>query len=555
MHLLNFPIGTSDFEKIRVGRAEYVDKTAFIAEIVRDQKEVLLFPRPRRFGKTLNLSMLKYFFDIRKNTRALFEGLSIAALPEWKHLNQYPVILITLKDIKETSLTGTLEKLGIVIAEAYQEHSYLLDSPTLDVDAKRLFAILKSGQATQAQLEGSLRGLSYWLKQHHQKPAVILIDEYDTPIHAAYAGGFYNELVGVMRNLMSGAFKDNVNLFKGVITGILRVSKEGMFSGLNNIDVCSVMSDRYAQHFGFTQEEVDVLLAKTGQPENRDLIRDWYNGFIFGNCQIYNPWSIINYFSKGGEPEPYWIGTSDNALVKQILARGSAQLKQDFELLVSGKEVVRMIDEFITLPELFNNEEIAFSLLLFSGYLKVIRKERVNADYRCTLRIPNREVQALFNTQLRSFFDSNHFAAHQYQSLIQALITGDIPVFEKLLSKYLLECFSYFDVKQEEPERFYHGFVLGLLVTLQETHWVKSNRESGYGRYDVMVIPKDKTKLGTLMEFKGVDKPSQIKKGLSDAFQQIDQRGYATELKAQGITQIQTIAIVFCGKRLKMAIR
>ena len=381
------------------------------------------------------------------------------------------------------------------------------------------------------------------------------MDEYDSPIHAAYTEGYYKQLIGFMRSFMGSAFKDNSHLCKGVITGILRVSKEGMFSGLNNIDVYSLLSDKYAQYFGFTQEEVDVLLEKTGQPNNRQMIRDWYNGFKFGTCEIYNPWSIINYFSKGGEPNVYWVNTSDNDLVKQILAKSASGLKADFETLVSGGEIVRNIDEFITLPELFANEDIAFSLLLFSGYLQVTQKEIVKTYYRCHLRIPNRETQALFEVLLESFFSASRYSRAQYQILLESLVTGDIEVFQKLLSHYLLACFSYFDATQTEPERFYHGFVLGLLVSLQETHIVKSNKESGYGRYDVLIIPKDPSRLGTIIEFKVVDKKSEIVQGIEKAFKQIEDQQYRIELESLGISKIQTLAIVFCGKQMKLVAR
>lgn len=553
--LLPFPIGTSDFEKIRLNQSEYVDKTLLIAEIVRDHMEVLLFSRPRRFGKTLNLSMLRYFFDNRLNGKALFKGLAIESCPEFAHQGQYPTIFVTFKDVKEKSFAATLDKLQMVLAKAYDDHEYLLQSNALNQPAKALFKIIQTGQATQTQLEESLRLLSDWLQRHHQKPVVILMDEYDSPIHAAYVAGYYQDLIGMMRNLMGAAFKDNAKLFKGIITGILRISKEGMFSGLNNIKVYSLLSDRFAQYFGFTQQEVDALLIKVNRSDLHQSVRDWYNGFQFGNCEIYNPWSIINFFVDDLSFKPYWIGTSDNALVKQILVEGSGILKTDFETLMRGGEVVRIIDEYIILPQLFVSEDTAFSLLLFSGYLKVTHTEWTDRGYRCTLRIPNREIKSLFNGFLQEFFNLNRFTPDRYKVLLQSLVQGDIEVFSESFERYLAATFSYFDVSNQEPERFYHGFVLGLLVSLQETHEVRSNRESGYGRYDVMIIPKDKNQLGTIIEFKVVRKLEDLERGLELAFQQIADKGYAVELKALGITQIQTLAMVFCGKEMQLGVR
>jgi hypothetical protein len=323
-----------------------------------------------------------------------------------------------------------------------------------------------------------------------------------------------------------------------------------MFSGLNNIDVCSLLSDRYAQYFGFTQAEVDGLLEKSHQPENRQLIRDWYNGFQFGNCEIYNPWSIIQYFSKGGEPQPYWVGTSDNALVKQILAKGSGNLKAKFEQLIQGESVEQAIDEYITFPSLFENEEVAWSLLLFSGYLKVTSKRRVAAHYRCVLSIPNLEIEALFEEFLLNFFNEKEYSKTQYHALLESLVEGDSELFGELLEEYLLASLSYFDIQKKEPERFYHGFVLGLLVSLKETHTVRSNQESGYGRYDVMIVPNDKSKWTTIIEFKVVRKPENLEKGVHEAFEQIEQKGYAKSLAVEGFNKQQIFAIVFCGKQM-----
>lgn len=554
---LLFPIGNSDFASIRRQGSEYVDKTGLIAEVLRDPAQILLFPRPRRFGKTLNLSMLRYFFDIRGKAADLFKGLWIASQPEFlAHQGKYPVIFLSFKDVKEKSFTATLDKLRTVFARAYDEHSYLLESAVLNDPAKIVFRSIQSGNATQTQLEESLRWLTDWLSRHHGQPTVILLDEYDTPIHASHVGEFYNELIGMMRNLMGAAFKDNANLFKGIITGILRVSKEGMFSGLNNIKVYSLLSDSYAQHFGFTQQEVDGLLQKVDRMDLRPSVREWYNGFQFGNCEIYNPWSIINFFAERYQFQPYWVGTSDNALVKQILAEGSATLKSQFEALIRGESVEQRIDEYITLPSLFQDEDVAWSLLLFSGYLKVTGKVLVDASYRCTLKLPNLEIKALFNGFLTAFFNESGYSKPQYQALLESLVTGEIKLFTKLLSQFLVSSLSYFDTKGKEPERFYHGLVLGLLVSLRETHEVRSNRESGYGRYDVMIIPKNKAKypLATIIEFKVVDDESEVEEGIQEAFAQIERKAYRTELMALGFEQIQTLVIVFWGKQLRLKV-
>lgn len=555
MKCLKFPIGHSDFETIRLQGSEYIDKTALISEILQDDIQVLLFPRPRRFGKTLNLSMLRYFFDCRKNTAALFHGLAIEQCPEMSHLNQYPVIFLSFKEVKFDTPEEAEWGFQNCFSDLYRQHLYLLEEGHLTPEDQQYIQKVYARQASLEELKIGLSRLMQILQAHHQQKVVVLIDEYDTPIHSAYLSQYYNKIVSFMRALMGAAFKDNSHLFKGIITGILRVSKEGMFSGLNNIRVHGILSNHYAQYYGFTQQEIDGLLLKINRQDLREDIRRWYNGFQFGNLDIYNPWSIISFFDDDFELKPYWVNTSDNALVKQILAQGSVGLKTDFETLISGGEIVRDIDEFVTLSNLFNNEEMAFSLLLFSGYLKVTHKETRDTSYRCTLCIPNLEIHALFNVFLKTFFDSPIFTSSKYHVLIQALTTGDVKLFEKLLSQYLLECFSYFDVNQKEPEKFYHGFVLGLLVTLQDTHWVKSNRESGYGRYDVLIIPKDPSKLGTIIEFKVVDRQAEMTQGIEDAFTQIAEQAYLTELNSLGITQVQTMAIVFWRKHLKLAVR
>ncbi len=555
MKLLDFPIGTSDFEEIRSKNFEYIDKTRMISEILHESSHILSFARPEKFGKTLNLSMLKYFFDIRGDSRKLFEGLIIEKLPEFVHLNQHPVLLISFDDMVFETLSEATSGLQAYFSKLYEDHLYLLSG--LDDDDRKDFEKVRKGSASLFDLTHAPTLLMRFLKRHHKKNVIVLLDSYDTLLYAAQAHGYMTKMEYFIGSLMNQAFKDNSDLSRGVVTGITGFSPQVLVYGPNNVGSDSILSNKYAQYFGFTQEEVDVLLEKTGQPNNRQMIRDWYNGFKFGTCEIYNPWSIINYFSKGGEPNVYWVNTSDNDLVKQILAKSSSGLKADFETLVSGGEIVRNIDEFITLPELFANEDVAFSLLLFSGYLKVTQKEIVDGAYRCTLQIQNLEIKALFKKLLKSFFNIKTYSIDQYSALLMSLVTGDIALFEELLQDYLLATFSYYDVTEKEPERFYHGFVLGLLVSLQNTHWVKSNKESGYGRYDVLIIPKDQTKypLATIVEFKVVRKPEGLDQGIEIAFQKIEDQQYRIELEALGISKIQTLAIVFCGKQMKLVAR
>lgn len=559
--MMKFITGYSDFREIIKSNIVFVDKSLLIKDILDDAKTVLI-TRPRRFGKTLNLSMLNYFFNLPEliigdgDPKHLFQGLAINNEKEYlTHQNQYPVIFITLKDVKESNQAAAYNKIFELVVEMFGLHAYLLKSDRLSPDQKDLFEIIISRRANQQQIENGLLTLSKFLYAYHQKQVIILIDEYDTPIQSGYFYGFSKEIIAFMRNFFGAGLKDNIFIKKAVLTGILRIAKENLFSGLNNIETYSLLQNRYSQYFGFTENEVSQLLTQADLNNNAKEIRDWYNGYCFGKTTIYNPWSIVSCLSKGGQLRPYWVNTSGNELIKEEMAKASPDFKIQFELLLQGRTISQMINESFVFSDLQVSEETIWSLLLFSGYLKALNAEagEDEIEYECTLAIPNQEVSRLYKSLVRKWFIDKLGSLH-YQHFLADLLNGRMDDFSQALQRYLFETASFFDVNGHYPEKFYHGFVLGLVASLGKTHQIKSNRESGYGRYDVMIIPKDKTQLGIIMEFKRVeDEDQDLKLMAEDALKQVRSRGYEAELKQQDISKILSIGMAFCGKKVKVA--
>jgi hypothetical protein len=564
------PIGVSDFDKLIREDYTFVDKTLMIRDIIEDGATVNLITRPRRFGKTLNLSMLHHFFarEVRGRPTApeLFEGLAVSTdAASMAHQGQYPIIFFTFKDIKESSFDDAVAKLRANLAGLYLEYPELLDSPHLADEQKAKVAAIRAEKANTTDLADAIKRLSHYLYLHYQKPVLLLFDEYDTPIHAAYTGGYYQKMVDFMRGLLGGGLKDNSYLYKAVITGILRVSRESLFSGLNNLKVHTVLDDRYSQYFGFTEEEVAGLFTTAGLAEQQTTreapaaIKTWYNGYRFGGSTVYNPWSIISCLDEQGACRPYWINTSDNALLKGLLARADEDVKQQIEELLQGRPIGQLIDPNVVFGDLDKDGMALWSLLLFSGYLTATdpqydRQGRV----RCQLRIPNLEVLGLYERHVEEWF-TDTMGLKGYSDFLNCLVTGKLEEFEARLSDYLLEAGSYFDGGQLHPEKFYHGLVLGLITGLKETHTIHSNRESGYGRYDVVVLPKglkpqgSQQRPGILMEFKSAKRPEQLATAAQEALQQIERQRYQTELEQHGVTQVIKIGLAFCGKQLAIS--
>ncbi len=546
------PIGISDFQELIEGGYVYVDKSLFIQELVERKIKIAFIPRLRRFGKTLNLSMLRYFFEkSRTSTSHLFESLKVWKNGECRALQgRFPVIFLSLKDVKFSSWEETFNALAGLIAAEFGRHQYLMEGETLNEAEKQVYTQVFLQKAHSSALARSLLDLSHWLHRYHQQKVVLLIDEYDAPAHAAYVGNYYDQLIGFLRNWLSAGLKDNPSLERGVLTGILRIAKESIFSGLNNIETFTILSEEFQDKFGLLEAEVKALLAEYNLLDKLPQIREWYNGYRIGSCTgIYNPWSVLCCIRKKGVLAPYWVNTSDNLLVKQLFAQGSDDLKTGLEELLQGRTIAKPIEEGIIFADLKTNSRAVWSLLVFSGYLTIASTPTYGVP--CELRIPNAEVTELYRSMILEWFEKS-LEEPQYQLLLSSLTSGDLDTFSRIFQKFLLSAVSVFDVSSEQPEKIYHAFVLGMLIGLSDRYEVKSNRESGYGRYDVMLIPKNHKDLGIVMEFKKIDEFETIdlESAAASALQQIEQKCYAQELHDRGVKRILKLALAFKGKRV-----
>lgn len=546
------PIGISDFREIIEKNYYFVDKSLLIKEIIEDDSKVILIPRPRRFGKTLNMTMLKYFFKSTEvENLSLFDNLEISKYKNVMKLQRsYPVIYITFKDMKYSNFHNCMEAMAFLMAgifEDFKESIYLKCTK----EEKEYFSNILSRKCSIVELEMSFKILIKLLYKSTGKKPILLIDEYDVPIQQAHLNGYYVEFIGFMRNFLSGALKDNDYIEKAIMTGILRVAKESIFSGLNNIKVYSLISSRYKDYFGFTENEVKELLEYYNIKTKLENIKDWYNGYNFGGEVIYNPWSILNYIKDIDRGLIcHWVNTSSNDLIKDILGKSDNKVKVDCESLIEGKSLEKRINENIVMEDVDVSSENIWSFLLFTGYLKVSDIKNIDGNVVGTLSIPNKEVNILFKDIILGWFNKAHIN-EDFNDMLNALIKGDIETFDIMFSNTVEKTLSYFDVSGES-EKFYHAFVLGILVALKDTHDVKSNRESGYGRYDVMVIPKDKSKLGLIIEFKKVNKRRNetLEEAAIKALEQIQHKKYSVELEELGIKNILELAIAFDGKEV-----
>lgn len=557
------PVGISDFKNMITGDYCYVDKTLLIKEIMDKGDKILLIPRPRRFGKTLNLSMIKYFYDCRAQTRSpggednkkLFDSLAISKAGK-KYLDkmgEHPVIFLSFREIKELDWESCFSKTKQLIQDEYLKHDYLLDGSKLKKQEKDYFKRIINLEGERGDYEISLGKLLIFLNRFYGKRAVILIDEYDAPVHAGFNHGYYDEIINFVRNFLCGGLKDTDQyLEKGIITGIMRIAKESIFSGLNNPGVYTLLSEEFDERFGFTEEEVETLLKDFNLPDRYAEIQDWYNGYRFGDRVIYNPWSIINFLgSKGKELKPYWINTSDNQIVDSLLSKGGRELREELEQLIRGEAIEKAIDDNIILKEITLRDDLLWSFLLMGGYLKQTAKRRddVSGKIYYKLSIPNKEVRATYTRIVDNYF-STKIENKKLEIMLRALIDGDVRLFEKMLRKVVLAVFSYHDFG-DEPEKVYHALVAGLLIWISNTHEIKSNRESGYGRYDIMILPlTDIRQTGYVIEFKTVDKEDNetVDTAVEAALAQIEEKKYETELIERGIRNIKKLAVVFSGK-------
>lgn len=546
------PIGISDFKKLIDGHYAYVDKTLLIEELVENGTEVALIPRLRRFGKTLNLSMLRYFFEKGKeDTSYLFKDLKIWKNDKYRALQgQFPVIFITLKDVKHSSWQKTFISLRELIGKEFHRHSYLLEGTVLtDTEKEDYLRIIRRDDG-ETIIENSLLLLSEWLCRYHNKRVVLLIDEYDAPAHAAYLGEYYDTLIDFLRNWLSAGLKDNIFLERGVLTGILRIAKESIFSGLNHISTFTILNETFSDKFGLLESEVKELLDDYGLIERLSDARNWYNGYRVGSStNIYNPWSVLNFIANKGTLAPYWVNTSENTLMKQLITQGTDDLKADLEHLLKGGIIEQEIDDGVVFSKLHPNPKAVWSLLLFCGYLTLDQVPYYGTP--CHLRIPNLEVYELYKSMILDWFNQS-LHKHKYQLLLSSLTTGDIDTFSQLFQEFMFSSVSVFDVPFAESEKIYHGFILGMLIGLNDRYEVKSNRESGLGRYDVMLIPKNKKSLGIIMEFKKIGRfeKTTLEEAVESALKQIEERHYAQELVDRGIQRILYLGFAFEGKEV-----
>jgi hypothetical protein len=550
------PIGISDYKEVIEKNYYYVDKTLLIYELLSHADKVTLICRPRRFGKTINLSMLKYFFEqITKSNEHLFVDKKIWQHEDMRiHQGQYPVIFISFKDAKGETFAECYSEIMDLIAEEFERHQPIL-MPTLDEINKQKYQEIINRTGSSVRFSSALGFLSKLLKNHYQKNVMVFLDEYDSPIHDAFDKKYYKKMVDFLRKLYGKVLKDNKSLEKAVLTGILRTAKEGIFSGLNNVEVCTWLRNDYADKFGFTQSEVEQVLHDSDITScTLNDITYWYNGYRCGeSILVYNPWSIVECLRNEGKLIAYWVNTSSNNFIKDLLARSTEEVKKGLESILSGRAIIKTIDEGFTFQNVNMRQDALWSLLFFSGYL-TYSEHRLTSDgvYECSLIPPNHEIRTLYRSLTTSIAIAPLHEKERVEMMLQCMIQGDLENFEYLLQHYIINLMSSFDLPESESERSYHMFVLGLLVLLENRYHIRSNRESGYGRYDIMLIPYDlsdpKTP-GIIIEFKRAIRQT-IEQAVQAALKQINEKKYETELRAQGINTVLIYAIAFEGKNV-----
>ena len=547
------PIGVEDFKRLVDNGYYFVDKTLMIKELLENKETVNLFTRPRRFGKTLNMSMLQRFFEATEKSNAyLFDGLKIAAYPEYMaYQGQYPVISVSLKSMKQASYTNAFYMYKNLIAKEYEKHKIILESNQILDSEKEVFQNIMEQRADQNVYLNSIRTLSDILAKYYKKNVIIFIDEYDVPLENAYHEGFYDDMTNLIRSCFESALKTNPSLEFAVLTGCLRVSRESIFTGLNNLKTYSITKNKFSQYFGFTQEEMQEILQNFSLEQYAETIAKWYDGYRFGLTEIYNPWSVLNCIDSYLQNdmvacEPYWSNTSSNRIVKRLIEESNERTKSMVEELINGTPIHTQIFEDVTYGTIDVNQDYIWSFLLFTGYLKIISCETVGDETYYDMVIPNVEIKSIYKNTIRSWF-IDHVNRDSRTDILESVIHADAEKLEDLLCTWLTNTISCFD----EQENYYHGFVTGL-VSGFSGYMVVSNRESGNGRFDLVVKQRSRWHHAAILEFKVVEKYNQMTKACEDALKQIEEKDYEASLRDEQYENIAKLGICFCQKRCRV---
>jgi len=549
------PIGISDYVRAQ-SEYYYVDKTLLIKDFLDRKPLVSLFTRPRRFGKTLNMDMFRVFFEKSVEDTSVYftDKLIWKCGQEYKkQQGKYPVIYLTFKDVKYETWTAMLDKLSGLLQVEFGRHKELLESDRIADYEKDFFRKVLYGNASEVELSSSLENLSRMLDAHYDKAPIIIIDEYDTPIQEGYSKDFYDEIIRFMRTFFSGAFKDNKHLSFGFLTGILRIAQESIFSGLNNLTVNSIMDEEYSSYFGFTVSEVSKMMRYYGVAAKETELKDWYNGYLFGDVEIYNPWSVINYISKGCVPQAYWVNTGKNEVIEKVLKAATEDIIEKLNALLQGESVIVRVDQNVVYRSLAEDPANVYSLLLVAGYLKIRKKELLDdGTYICEVLIPNREIAAVYRGEILShLFQIGVITRTTANKIAESLYANDLKKLQRAIAEYMDKSISFYDAG---AEGFYHGLVLGLVALMDNHYKIKSNRESGDGRYDICLIPRESKYPGIIMELKwksGLEEEA-LELLSNEALRQIHDKKYDSEMSIEGVGKILKLGIAFSGKKVRI---
>lgn len=555
-------IGIENYKEIIEKNYYYIDKSCMIKDLIEEQGKVNLFTRPRRFGKTLALSMIRTFFEKEYDiTGNLIDNTEyFAKMKIWqekeiceKYQGKYPVITLSLKSAKQPTFELAYQMIVEQIASEFKRHRCLLKSDVLLEDEKERYQALMTRKGSQAEMATALKFLSDCLKVYHKQKVIVLIDEYDVPLENAYFRGFYEEMTDFIRSLFESVLKSNDSLEFAVITGFLRVSKESIFTGLNNLEIISILNENYARYFGFTQPEVEEMLYYYGISEKKEELKRWYDGYLFGNAEVYNPWSVVNYIKTAitnqiAFPKPYWSNTSSNSIIKELIETADSSVRKEIEELIAGKEIKKPVHEDITYADVKESQDNLWNFLFFTGYLKMTGQLLEGNTVYLKLAIPNEEVRYIYQNTIQEWFKKS-VRSKDLSSMYEALLDGNQEKFEEYIKQDLRESISYYDKKED----FYHGFLLGLLSSLED-YEILSNRESGNGRPDILLKPYDEKKPAVILELKYAEKFTQMEEKCKEALNQIDEKGYADGLTNEGYEKILKYGICFCQKSCRVFI-